>query len=156
MPCCSTGWQGCELMVGLFPALLVVLALFALASAVRLGGSWRQRLARFGPAVAMAALALGAVMTGRWGVGLGFAVVAAGLWLGPGLGALLRPRQAGPRAIDPARQAAARLLGVSPDANPAEIRAAYRAAMRSAHPDAGGDPARAAALAAARDLLLRG
>jgi DnaJ-domain-containing protein 1 len=133
----------------------VVLALFVVAGAVRLGGSWRQRLARYGPTAAMAALALGAVMMGRWGVGLGFAVLAFGLGLGAGLGALWRWPPSGARPVDPARVAAARVLGVSPNASPETIRAAYRDAMRTAHPDAGGDPARAAALVAARDLLLR-
>jgi hypothetical protein len=52
------------------------------------------------------------------------------------------------------RAAAAALLGVPAGARPAEIRAAHRRLMRSAHPDHGGDPARAALLNQARDLLL--
>ncbi|MCX7932848.1 MAG: hypothetical protein N2588_09930 [Rhodovarius sp.] len=54
------------------------------------------------------------------------------------------------------RAAALALLGLREGATPEEIRAAHRARMREAHPDAGGDPALAARLNAARDLLLRG
>ena len=52
------------------------------------------------------------------------------------------------------RQSAALLLGVSPDADPATIRRAFRAWAALAHPDAGGDAAHFAALCDARDTLL--
>jgi hypothetical protein len=43
------------------------------------------------------------------------------------------------------------ILGVAPDAGPAEIEAAYRAKAKAAHPDAGGSEAAMAELNAARD-----
>lgn len=49
---------------------------------------------------------------------------------------------------------AAQLLGVPADADPATVRAAFREAARTHHPDVGGCPARFAALTAARDELL--
>lgn len=45
------------------------------------------------------------------------------------------------------------VLGVTADAPDAVIRAAFRARMRTAHPDAGGDPATAARLTEAFDVL---
>ena len=53
------------------------------------------------------------------------------------------------------RAQAARLLGVPEDAEPALIRRAYRAWVRLAHPDAGGDPEHFARLTHARRTLLR-
>jgi curved DNA-binding protein CbpA len=47
------------------------------------------------------------------------------------------------------------ILGVEPDATPAEIQAAYTRLMRLAHPDKGGTSGLAAQLNAARDRLLR-
>lgn len=49
---------------------------------------------------------------------------------------------------------AARLLGVEPDAPSEAIWQAWRQAMTSAHPDAGGSDEAAQALTAARDLLI--
>jgi hypothetical protein len=48
------------------------------------------------------------------------------------------------------------ILGVGPDASPAEIRAAHKRLMRMAHPDKGGTSGLAAQLNAARDRLLEG
>jgi DnaJ domain len=45
------------------------------------------------------------------------------------------------------------VLGVPPSATPAEVRAAYRAAARNHHPDAGGDPGRMRALNVAWAVL---
>jgi hypothetical protein len=48
------------------------------------------------------------------------------------------------------------MLGVGPQANAAEIRAAYARLMRRAHPDQGGSTGLATQLNLARDRLLRG
>lgn len=53
---------------------------------------------------------------------------------------------------DPYAQAAA-LLGLPRDFNEAALKAAYRAAIRKAHPDAGGSAAAAQAVIAAHDLI---
>jgi hypothetical protein len=63
-------------------------------------------------------------------------------------------RDAAAPALD--RAAALALLGLREGASEEDIRAAYRRAMRAAHPDAGGDAVLAARLNAARDLLLGG
>jgi curved DNA-binding protein CbpA len=47
------------------------------------------------------------------------------------------------------------LLGVTPEADRAEIEAAYKRLMRMAHPDSGGTTGLAAQLNAARDRLLK-
>lgn len=55
----------------------------------------------------------------------------------------------------PSPKKAHEILGVSPLASEAEVRAAWRKAIAAAHPDQGGSEAAAAALNAARDELLR-
>ena len=52
------------------------------------------------------------------------------------------------------REEAARLLGVSPHAEPAEVKRAFRLWVAWAHPDQGGSAERFAELCAARDRLL--
>lgn len=54
----------------------------------------------------------------------------------------------------PARDEAARLLGVSASADEATVRRAFRAWAALAHPDHGGDPQHFQALCRARDVLL--
>jgi len=54
----------------------------------------------------------------------------------------------------PDRAHAARLLGVSPDADPIEVKRAFRLWAAWAHPDQGGSAERFTELCAARDLLL--
>lgn len=54
----------------------------------------------------------------------------------------------------PTRYEAARMLGVAPDAQPAEVKRAFRLWAAWAHPDQGGSSDRFAELCAARDLLL--
>jgi len=53
------------------------------------------------------------------------------------------------------RAAAAALLGVDADADPDEVRRAYRVWVRIAHPDAGGDPEHFARVGEARRVLLQ-
>ena len=61
-----------------------------------------------------------------------------------------------PKALSPVDETAARaLLNVPPGASPDAIQSAWRHAMQAAHPDAGGSDAAAAAVTAARDLLLK-
>lgn len=52
-----------------------------------------------------------------------------------------------------ARVAAANLLGVAVDADEDELKAAYRVAVKTVHPDAGGDAEKFEAVTAAFDLL---
>ena len=54
----------------------------------------------------------------------------------------------------PTREQAARLLGVAPDADPAEVKRAFRLWATWAHPDQGGSADQFAHLCAARDRLL--
>lgn len=54
------------------------------------------------------------------------------------------------------REQAAHLLGVSSDADPVEVRRAWRVWARLAHPDAGGSPDHFRHLVRARDALLEG
>ena len=54
------------------------------------------------------------------------------------------------------REQAANVLGVPPDADPSEVRRAWRVWVRLAHPDAGGSPEHFRHLAQARDALLDG
>lgn len=59
------------------------------------------------------------------------------------------------RALPADETAARALLKVPPCASPDAIQSAWRQAMQVAHPDAGGSDAAAAAVTAARDLLLK-
>lgn len=61
-----------------------------------------------------------------------------------------------PPAAGLSREEARQILGVGPRATAAEIKAAHRRLMRTAHPDHGGSSWIAARLNAARDLLLSG
>lgn len=54
----------------------------------------------------------------------------------------------------PSPQEAARLLGISIDASPDEIRAAHRRLIARVHPDTGGTTSLANQINAARDILL--
>ncbi|MCK8783515.1 hypothetical protein M0638_03850 [Roseomonas sp. NAR14] len=64
------------------------------------------------------------------------------------------PSGAAASAGNPSRAEALALLGLAEGATPAEIRAAHRRLMAANHPDRGGDPALAARLNRARDVLL--
>ncbi len=147
--------------------LYVALGCLALALFVwmgRRGGSVFQRrewrilsgLASVGAFAAAAFLAL------RGGWAFAPALIILGLWLamnarsagaGPGLGGA-GPRRPG-RTEAMSEREAREILGVSPDAGPEEIQAAFTRLMRRSHPDAGGSAGLAAQLNAARDRLLR-
>lgn len=58
------------------------------------------------------------------------------------------------QATSPARVRALALLGLRPGASPVEIKSAWRAAVLSAHPDRGGDPAEFRRVHAAYELLM--
>ena len=62
------------------------------------------------------------------------------------------PKSTARMSADEARS----ILGVSANASPEEIKAAYTRLMRSVHPDKGGTSGLAAQLNAARDRLLKG
>ena len=94
-----------------------------------------------GVTVAVLLFRLGAV-----GVLVG-AGAAAALWFLPRVRAVSRP--------DMAEADARTVLGVGVDADEAEIRAAHRRCIASAHPDRGGSADAAARVNAARDVLLK-
>ena len=140
----------------MFDVLVIVLfavaALFALALALRLGVHAKGLNAVRLGWKSWAALAVGAgfVLLGR--PLAGFVFVSLGLVLAwPQEPAA--PVRSGPDPKD--IEAARALLGVSPAADAQAIRAAYRARIARAHPDAGGTQAEATALTKARDLLLK-
>lgn len=88
-------------------------------------------------------------MIGKFLVALAVAYLGWRLWYG-----FVAPRPK-PVAVPPEVSAARRLLGVSARADEAEIRAAHRRLIASAHPDHGGSDEETRRLNAARDLLLR-
>ena len=139
----------------MLPAVLALAALFALLFVVRAGGARRQALLARWPAVLLAGAALFALARGAVAPGAALGLAAALAWevwpkiAGP------RPPPAGSSNTNLEDAEARAILGVSLNATPAEIRAAYRAKMARSHPDRGGSHAEAARLTAARDRLLR-
>jgi DnaJ family protein C protein 19 len=99
-------------------------------------------------------LAVMLLLTGR-----GLPAIVALLTLGPMLWGEWHKARPGARGPAPRRGAMSReeayqVLGLSPGAGAAEIRAAHRRLMRTAHPDAGGSDWLAARVNQARDVLL--
>jgi hypothetical protein len=105
-----------------------------LPNLVRLGGS--------GVALLLALKLLeGGHLAGAAGAGL------AGAWW-------WHKRRPRPGVLQPDEARALAVLGLSPGADADAVQTAWRRAMATAHPDAGGSDAAASALTAARDLLL--
>lgn len=132
-------------------AILIIAAVFAVLALVRVGGARRTLLLRHWPAVVLAVGAIYAAARGAlWPAVL--LAVAAGLawWMQD-----RADRRAAAPKIDLAEAEARCILGLGQNATAAEIRAAYRAKMATAHPDRGGSHDQAARLTAARDRLLK-
>jgi hypothetical protein len=135
--------------------LTVALAAVALWALIRLGrqterrgrGHWRVTATLL--AAVMMAGAVVAITRSAW-LTAG-ALAFGGLWLT----FASRSRQTPTRPDDLDDGEARSVLGVSADAGPAEINAAWRRLMARAHPDQGGTQGLAARLNAARDRLLR-
>lgn len=135
------------------PVLLAVTALFAVLLLARISAARRVELLHRWPVVVLAFGAGFALLRGQFWFALGLAGAAVIAWyLKPEERSA--PRAAKPKA-DPRDSEARAMLGVSINATPDEIRAAYRAKIALAHPDRGGNHADAARLTAARDRLLK-
>jgi DnaJ-domain-containing protein 1 len=136
--------------------LIAIGLVFVLLFVARLGGARRTLVAKRWPAFVMGALALLLLLRGALWPAIAFAALAALAWmLEPRLLWPGPPPQPQTGSEDPRDAEARATLGVSLGAAPTEIRAAYRAKMRQAHPDLGGAHNEAARLAAARDRLLK-
>lgn len=141
----------------LTPVLLALVALFLLLFVLRVGGAQRRLILARWPAVLFAGAALVAIARGAIWPALALGSMAGLIWLlWPSLAA---PRTAKASAAPPPDSAedaqACAILGVGTAATESDIRAAYRAKMRRAHPDQGGAHNEAARLTAARDRLLK-
>ncbi|MDB5424438.1 MAG: dnaJ-class molecular chaperone [Phenylobacterium sp.] len=129
------------------------LAIYVLASSgkpVFKRSEWRLASGAFALAAFTAAAYVG--VRGEWWIAL--ALVMLGLWLAVSArrtGMAAGPSRGGRMSLDEARS----ILGVTPEATPEEIQAAYTRLMRMAHPDKGGTTGLASQLNAARDRLLR-
>lgn len=123
--------------------LLAVLAVAALAWWLHREGLLLPNLLRLGGAAAAGLLAFRLLTTGRPIMALVAAGVGYGWW-----------RWSARPAGNDRLAAAARLLNVPADAGSDVIWQAWRQAMASAHPDAGGSHEAAQALTEARDLLI--
>jgi hypothetical protein len=134
-------------------ALLILVALFALLLAGRIGAARRTELNRW-PALVLAGAAIFMLARGAVWPATALALCAVVAWQLWPQWIARRIASAKKSASDPADVQARAILGVGPEATPTEIRAAYRAKMVRAHPDRGGTHAEAARLTAARDRLL--
>ena len=131
------------------PMLTQILLLLALAFLVLGAFRWVTTAPRprwVMPAVVGAVVSALLFRLGASGLLIG-AAAAAALW------ALPRLRTAPQR--DMAAAEARAVLGVAADATAADIRAAHRSRIATAHPDRGGSADAAAQLNAARDVLLK-
>jgi hypothetical protein len=108
-------------------------------------GELLPNLARLGGTGAALLLAL-KLLEGGPLLGAGVAAAAGAWWW--------HSRRRRPGTIRPDEVRALATLNLAPGAHPEAIQSAWRRAMATAHPDAGGSDAAASALTAARDLLL--
>jgi hypothetical protein len=131
--------------------LLAILAVAALAWWLHREGVLLPNLLRLGGAAAAGLLAFRLITTGRPVLALVAAGVGLAWWKWSGRSVTLPPRD---RARNQQLAAAAQLLKVRADAGSDVIWQAWRQAMTTAHPDAGGSDEAAQALTAARDLLI--
>lgn len=141
----------------LTPVLLALVAIFVLLFVFRVSGARRRLLLARWPAVLFAGAALVAIARGAVWPALALGSLAGLVWiLWPRLTDAPGAKAAGAPPHDSAADAEARaILGVGGGATESDIRAAYRAKMRRAHPDQGGAHNEAARLTAARDRLLK-
>jgi DnaJ-domain-containing protein 1 len=137
------------LYVALGAAALVLILMAARGKPVLKRREWRFLTAAF--AIVAFAAAAWLCVSGRWGAGIVLIVV--GLWLAVSTRrtGLAPQTSTGRMSLEEARS----ILGVSADATPEQIQAAYTRLMRSVHPDKGGTTGLATQLNAARDRLLR-
>ena len=123
---------------------IALIAVVAIAWWLHQKGQLLPNLLRYGGVAVAGLLAVRFLTSGRI---VAAALVAAGGW------AWWMWNQREGRSNGELSQAA-RLLNVSPDAPSEVVWQAWRQAMTSAHPDAGGSAEAAQALTAARDLLI--
>lgn len=121
---------------------------------LRFQREWRIASSGF----ALAAFAAAAYVGLRGGWEISIILVILGLWLVT-TARLRAPRPSAPAAPPSSAGMSLRearsILGVGPEADEADVQAAYGRLIRMAHPDKGGTTGLAAQLNAARDRLLR-
>lgn len=151
---------GLLLLLGLYLLTLGLIRGFAKADPKSL-----SRGLRWTGAVATGLMALALIFTGRGGVVVGLAAVAApylfARWRSGGVArdqaSAGRPPPPGSSRPPPggmSREEAYATLGLQPGADEAEIRAAHRRLMKACHPDHGGSDVLAARVNQAKDVLL--
>lgn len=123
---------------------LAVLAVLALAWWLHRDGLLVPNIMRLGGTAVLGLLAVRFLTSGRLLMAVVTALAAAA-WF------VWHQRE---RRVGDAVANAARLLGVPPDAPADVVWQAWRQAMQSAHPDAGGSAEQAQALTQARDILV--
>ncbi|WP_443750479.1 J domain-containing protein [Asticcacaulis solisilvae] len=129
---------------------------------VRLGkwksGPWFRQFRAVRSVLALLALAAGATMMvqGLWPAGIGFIILALLLSGSVRVSGTMSRREPQAAASYTAEEIRAyQTLGLGIGADKTAVRNAWKRLMKDAHPDQGGDAARASALNAARDVLLR-
>jgi hypothetical protein len=134
------------------PLLVVGVVVIAILVAVGRGARFDNRTGLILLALAAAVGALLTGLRGLWIPSLGL------IGISGYFGALANrriSRRSPERADGMSAEEARRILGVTANANRAEVDAAYRRLMLRAHPDQGGSTGLAAQLNAARDRLLK-